>query len=152
MASDTTSVSTQPERKASNRARLPSREHRRGLAESEGCECHWLRIGAISTRREKPERAWCEPTDLGDLLKTGHRWLIPQWQNEGGRMSVARVSEISSTSTKSFEDAIQQGLNRANKTLRNVKSAWIKEQQVRLEKGAVTEYQVNMMITFVLDD
>ena len=67
-------------------------------------------------------------------------------------MSVARVSEISSTSTKSFEDAIQQGLSRANKPLRNVKSAWIKEQQVRLDKGAVTEYQVNMMITFVLDE
>jgi flavin-binding protein dodecin len=67
-------------------------------------------------------------------------------------MSIARVSEISATSTKSFEDAIQQGLARAVKTLRNVKSAWIKEQQVRLTDGRVTEYQVNMMVTFVLDD
>ena len=67
-------------------------------------------------------------------------------------MSVAIVSEISATSTKSFEDAIQQGLERANKTLRNVQSAWIKEQQVRLSKGAITEYQVNMMLTFVIDD
>jgi hypothetical protein len=67
-------------------------------------------------------------------------------------MSVAKVSEISATSTKSFEDAIQQGLERANKTLRNVQSAWIKEQQVRLSKGAITEYQVNMMLTFVIDD
>jgi dodecin len=67
-------------------------------------------------------------------------------------MSVAKVSEISSTSTKSFEDAIQGGLTRAAKTLRNIKSAWIKEQQVRLEKGKIIEYQVNMMITFVLDD
>jgi dodecin len=67
-------------------------------------------------------------------------------------MSVAKVSEISATSTKSFEDAIQQGLARAGKTLRNMKSAWIKEQQVRLEKGKITEYQVNMAVTFVLDD
>ena len=67
-------------------------------------------------------------------------------------MSIARVSEISATSSKSFEDAIQQGLVRAVKTLRNVKSAWIKEQQVRLTDGRVTEYQVNMMVTFVLDD
>ncbi len=67
-------------------------------------------------------------------------------------MSVAKVSEISATSTKSFEDAIQQGLERANKTLRNVQSAWIKEQQVRLSKGVITEFQVNMMLTFVIDD
>jgi flavin-binding protein dodecin len=67
-------------------------------------------------------------------------------------MSVAKVSEISATSTKSFEDAIQQGLARAGKTLRNMRSAWIKEQQVRLEKGKITEYQVNMAVTFVLDD
>jgi flavin-binding protein dodecin len=67
-------------------------------------------------------------------------------------MSVARVLELSATSTKSFEDAIQQGLDRAHKTLRNVKSAWIKEQQINLEDGRVAQYQVNMMITFVLDD
>jgi flavin-binding protein dodecin len=67
-------------------------------------------------------------------------------------MSVAKVSEISATSTKSFEDAIQQGLVRANQTLRNVRSLWIKEQQVRIEGGKAAEYQVNMMITFVLDD
>jgi flavin-binding protein dodecin len=67
-------------------------------------------------------------------------------------MSVAKVTEISSTSTKSFEDAIQQGLTRAGKTLRNVRGAWIKEQHVRCANGTVTEYQVNMMVTFVLDD
>jgi hypothetical protein len=67
-------------------------------------------------------------------------------------MSVAKVSEISATSSTSFEDALQQGLARANKTLRNVKSAWVKEQQVRVSKGAITEYQVNMMVTFVIDD
>jgi flavin-binding protein dodecin len=67
-------------------------------------------------------------------------------------MAVAKVSEISATSTKSFEDAIQQGLARANQTLRNVRSAWIKEQQVRCDNGKIAEYQVNMMVTFVLDD
>ncbi len=67
-------------------------------------------------------------------------------------MSIAKVSEISATSTKSFEDAIQEGLARADKTLRNIRSAWIKEQQVRYENGKVTEYQVNMMVTFVLDN
>jgi flavin-binding protein dodecin len=67
-------------------------------------------------------------------------------------MSVAKVSEISATSTKSFEDAIQQGLTRASQTLRNVRGAWIKEQHVRCENGKITEYQVNMMVTFVLDD
>ncbi|MEW6335994.1 MAG: dodecin family protein [Acidobacteriota bacterium] len=67
-------------------------------------------------------------------------------------MSVAKVSEISSTSAKGFDDAIAQGLARANKTLRNVRAAWIKEQQVRVAKGKITEYQVNMMVTFVIDD
>jgi hypothetical protein len=67
-------------------------------------------------------------------------------------MSVAKISEISATSSKSFEDALQQGLARANKTLRNVQAAWVKEQQVHVSKGAITEYQVNMMVTFVIDD
>ena len=67
-------------------------------------------------------------------------------------MSVAKVSEISATSSKSFEDAIQQGLTRASRTLRNVRSAWVKEQHVRCTDGRISEYQVNMMVTFVLDD
>ena len=67
-------------------------------------------------------------------------------------MSVAKVSEISSTSSKSFEDAVQQGLARAAKTLRGIQAAWIKEQRVRCDEGRIVEYQVNMMVTFVLDD
>ena len=66
-------------------------------------------------------------------------------------MSVARITEISSTSTKSFEDAIQKGISRATKTIRNVRSAWVKEQQIKIEKDSISEYQVNLMITFVLD-
>jgi flavin-binding protein dodecin len=67
-------------------------------------------------------------------------------------MAVARVTEISATSSTSFQDAVTQGLARANQTLRNVRSAWIKEQHVRLEAGAISEYQVNMLVTFVLED
>jgi len=67
-------------------------------------------------------------------------------------MSIARITEISSTSTKSFEDAIQSGVNRATTTLRNVRSAWVKEQQIRIDNGTIVEYQVNLMITFVLDE
>ena len=66
-------------------------------------------------------------------------------------MSVARVTELSVSSNKSFEDAIQQGIDRATKTLRNVRSAWIKEQRVSIENDRVSEYQVNMLVTFVLD-
>jgi flavin-binding protein dodecin len=67
-------------------------------------------------------------------------------------MSVARVTELSVTSSKSFEDAIQQGIERATKTLRNVKSAWVKEMRVSVENDKVSEYQVNMQVTFVLED
>jgi flavin-binding protein dodecin len=67
-------------------------------------------------------------------------------------MSVARVTEIISSSEKSFEDAIQQGIKRACKTLDNVKSAWVKEQQVKVENDKVTSYRVTMMVTFVLKD
>jgi flavin-binding protein dodecin len=67
-------------------------------------------------------------------------------------MSVARITEISSTSERSFEDAIRSGVARATKTLRNVKGAWIKEQQIDIENNAIVRYRVNMLVTFVLDD
>jgi len=67
-------------------------------------------------------------------------------------MAVARVTEISSTSSQSFEDAIKQGIARATKTLRNVRSAWIKEQRVDIKDDQIAEYQVNLMVTFILDD
>ena len=66
--------------------------------------------------------------------------------------TVARVTEISATSETSLEDAIKIGIERANQTLRNVRSAWIKEQQVKVSNGAVVEYQVNLLVTFVLDE
>ena len=67
-------------------------------------------------------------------------------------MAVARVTEISATSPKGFDDAIQQGVTRATKTLRNVRSAWVKEQRVDIKDDQIVDYQVNLMVTFVLDD
>jgi len=65
-------------------------------------------------------------------------------------MSVARVTEITASSTKSFDDAIREGLARANKTLENVTGAWIKAQEVLAKNGKISEYRVRMKITFVL--
>jgi len=67
-------------------------------------------------------------------------------------MSVAKVTELSCSSTESFEDAIRQGIERASKTLRNVKGAWIKDQKVETTDGKITAFQVSMEVTFVLDD
>ena len=67
-------------------------------------------------------------------------------------MSVAKVIEVSSTITTSFEDAINQGLTRACDTISNVRGAWIKEQKVKVENGKISAYLVNMQVTFVLGD
>ena len=67
-------------------------------------------------------------------------------------MSVARITEISATSPQSFDDAVQQGITRATSTLRGVTSAWVKDQRVTVDGNAVSEYQVNLQITFVLED
>ncbi len=65
---------------------------------------------------------------------------------------VARVTEISARSNESFEDAMRVGLQRATKTLRNVEGAWIKEQKVKITDGEIVSYQVDMLVTFVLED
>lgn len=67
-------------------------------------------------------------------------------------MSVAKITEIQSTSTKSFDDAIQAGIARASKTLRNLTGAWVKSQRVVIDNGKITEYRVAMKITFILQD
>ena len=67
-------------------------------------------------------------------------------------MSVARVTEIISSSKKGFDDAIEKGVKRASKTLKNVQGAWIKDQKCVVEDGKITEYRVVMKITFVLSD
>ncbi len=68
-------------------------------------------------------------------------------------MAVAKVSEIKASSSKSFEDAAQQGINRSVKTLRNIKSAWIKDFEVKVnEEGKIYEYRVLMKVTFILEE
>lgn len=67
-------------------------------------------------------------------------------------MSVAKITEIQSSSTKSFEDAVKTGIKRADETLRNVSGAWVKDQKVKISKGKITEYRVIMKVTFILDD
>jgi flavin-binding protein dodecin len=67
-------------------------------------------------------------------------------------MTVARITEISSVSTVSFQDAILQGVKRANKTLKNLKGAWVKDQEVTIDKGKVTGYKVILKVTFILSD
>ncbi|MDH3637959.1 MAG: dodecin family protein [Gammaproteobacteria bacterium] len=65
-------------------------------------------------------------------------------------MTVARVTEITSTSKKSFEDAVAEGVKRADKTLKQIKGAWVKDQEVVVDKGKVVEYRVKLKVTFVL--
>lgn len=67
-------------------------------------------------------------------------------------MSVAKVTEIICSSPKSFEDAIEQGIKRASKTLQNMKGAWVADQKVDIEKGKIKEYRVTLRVTFVLKD
>jgi flavin-binding protein dodecin len=67
-------------------------------------------------------------------------------------MSVARITEISASSETSFDDAVKEGIERANKTLKNVKGAWIEDQEVSVNKGKIAEYRVKMKVTFVLED
>ena len=68
-------------------------------------------------------------------------------------MTVAKVTEIMASSTKSFDDAILIGVARAHKTLKNLKSAWVQDQQIKLDNdGKITEYRVHLKITFIIDD
>lgn len=65
-------------------------------------------------------------------------------------MSVARVTELSASSSKSFEDAIENGIKRANETLDNIEGAWVQDMKVKCNDGKITEFRVNMKVTFVL--
>ncbi len=92
-------------------------------------------------------QAWC----LAKLPKsyTGYVYL----QILGRKtMAIARITEISAESTKSFEDAVKEGVSRANKTLRNVSGAWVQDQEVTVKKGKITNYRVKLKVTFVLED
>lgn len=67
-------------------------------------------------------------------------------------MSVAKVTEITSSSTRSFEDAVRKGIERASETLEGIQGAWIKEQKVVVNEDAISEYRVDMKVTFVLQN
>jgi flavin-binding protein dodecin len=67
-------------------------------------------------------------------------------------MAIARVTEITAGSKKGFDDAVEKGIARANKTLKNVTGAWIQDMKLEVDKGKITEYRVNMKVTFVLED
>jgi len=67
-------------------------------------------------------------------------------------MSVAKVTEIISSSNKGFDDAVEEGVKRASKTLKDVKSVWIKEQKAMITDGKITEYRVTMKVSFILKD
>jgi flavin-binding protein dodecin len=70
----------------------------------------------------------------------------------GLQMSIAKVTEITASSPTSFEDALQQGITRASKTLENVQSAWVQDHEVDIKDGKITKYKVRMKITFILND
>ena len=67
-------------------------------------------------------------------------------------MSVAKITEITSTSKKSFADAVEGGIKRAGKTIHGISGAWVADQEVTVKAGKVTEYKVRLKLTFVLDD
>lgn len=99
---------------------------------------------------------WLAPVGLllvGTLLTTIYRRSRSKAARKKGKTTtIARVTELSATSDQSFEDAINQGIERATSTLRNVESAWIKDMNVIIENNEVAAYKVNMAITFVLED
>ena len=66
-------------------------------------------------------------------------------------MAVARVTEIIASSKKSFEDAVETGIDRADKTLKNIRGAWVSDQKVVVDKGKITEWRVRLKVTFVLE-
>jgi dodecin len=92
----------------------------------------------------------------GDYLgRLPHSFQAPSLRGYAAEekvMSVARVTEIISSSEKSFDDAVEKGIKRAAKTLKNVEGAWIKEQKVIVKNGKIAEYRVDLKVTFILID
>jgi dodecin len=86
------------------------------------------------------------------VVDRGRLYAWPANERLGRRkaMSVARVTEITSSSKKSFQDAIEKGIARASKTLKNVEGAWIQDQKIVVEDGKISAYRVNMKVTFIL--
>jgi hypothetical protein len=85
---------------------------------------------------------------VGDYIRSAVRFETTYRREKN--MSVAKVTEISATSTKSFDDAVAEGIKRADKTLENVTGAWINEMKVDVKDGKIVDYRVNMKVTFIL--
>ena len=79
------------------------------------------------------------------------RWIFIHVYNESFIMAIAKVVEVNSSSTKSFEDAIQTGIQKVTETIKNVQGAWINEQKVVIKENKITEYRVNLKISFLVD-
>jgi dodecin len=79
-------------------------------------------------------------------------WEYAAEDDQGDIMTVAKITEITSTSSKSFDDAIATGIKRATRTLKNVTGAWVQDQEVTVKKDRITEYRVRLKVTFVLKD
>jgi len=77
---------------------------------------------------------------------------MPITLEKGSRLSVGKVVEITASSPKSFEDAIQNGIARASKTLEDIQGAWVKEQKVVVQDGKIAEYRVDLKVTFLLKE
>jgi flavin-binding protein dodecin len=88
----------------------------------------------------------------GDNDRQGSQAQARGAATQEGGSGVARVIEISARSNRSFEEAIQIGITRVNKTMRNVTSAWVKEQRIEIKNGKPVSFQVNLLITFVLEE
>jgi dodecin len=91
---------------------------------------------------------------LSPLIPSRHgcRRRLPFEPEEVPMSNIGRVTEITARSNKSFEDAVELGVERANKTLRNVVSAWVKEQRCEITDGKISAYQVNLLVTFILEE
>ena len=104
----------------------------------------------VTLTEEEPE-AWRGEIRDGEVVRTDEEVRDAEAEEEEELMSVARNTEISVESSKSFDDAIREGIDRATKTLRNVRGAWIKEQALDIEGDRITRYKVTMIVTFVLE-
>jgi len=89
---------------------------------------------------------------MASNMPAGQRFGLLDAQTKGDIMSVAKVTEISASSPTSFDDAMAKGIARADKTLDKVKGAWINEMKVIVKDGKITEYRVNMKVSFILKD
>jgi flavin-binding protein dodecin len=111
----------------------------------------------LSAHAAPHQPAFCDRRGNLPAAGTGHaRPRVPIHfrppAGKGAHMTVARITEISCVSSQSFQDAIVQGVERANKTLKNVKGAWVKDQEVTIDNGKVTGYKVVLKVTFILQD